>query len=90
MIKNKTMKEEFETTEISVHCGKTRDSLEKLEMLCKEEAEKRLTTIDVPDGATIEVPFWTADFPELIGVGKFQRGQNGKIVYDLDFSESTL
>jgi len=73
MIKNKTMKEEFETTEISVHCGKT-----------------LLTTIDVPDGATIEVPFWTADFPELIGVGKFQRGQNGKIVYDLDFSESTL
>ena len=66
MIKNKTMKEEFETTEISVHCGKTRDSLEKLEMLCKEEAEKLLTTIDVPDGATIEVPFWTADFPELI------------------------
>jgi len=68
MIKNKTMKEEFETTEISVHCGKTRDSLEKLEMLCKEEAEKLLTTIDVPYVATIEVPFLTADFPELIGV----------------------
>lgn len=84
------MKEKFDITEISIHCGKTRDSLEKLKMLCKEEAEKLLTTIDVSNGAIINVPFWTADFPELICIGKFQRDKNGKIVYDLDFSESTL
>jgi len=84
------MKEEFKTTEIFIHCRKARDSFEKLEILCKEEAEKLLNTIDVPNGATIKVSFWTADFPELIGVGKFQRDQDGKIMYDLDFSESTL
>lgn len=78
MIKNKTMKEEFETTEISVHCGKTRDSLEKLEMLCKEEAEKLLTTIDVPDGATIEVPFWTADSPNLLEWENSKEVKTGK------------
>ena len=29
-------------------------------------------------------------FPELICVGKFKRDESGKVIYELDFSESTL
>ena len=63
--------------EMTVHCGKVTDSMEMLESLCREEAEKLL-------------PFWTKDFPELIAVGKFSRDKSGKVIYELDFSQSTL
>ena len=61
--------------EMAVHCGKVTDSMETLETLCCEKAEKLLTTLDVP---------------ELIAVGKFSRDKSGKVIYELDFSESTL
>lgn len=38
----------------------------------------------------IVVPFWTEDFPELICTGTFHKNSLGEIVYELDFSESTL
>ncbi|BDI75718.1 hypothetical protein PC1C4_24400 [Paraprevotella clara] len=76
--------------EMAVHCGKVTDSMETLETLCCEEAEKLLATLDVPEGGKVEVPFWTEDFPELIAVGKFSRDKSGKVIYELDFSESTL
>lgn len=76
--------------EMAVHCGKVTDSMETLETLCCEKAEKLLATFDVPEGGKVEVPFWTEDFPELIAVGKFSRDKSGKVIYELDFSESTL
>ena len=89
--------------EMAVHCGKVTDSMETLETLCCEKAEKLLATLDVPEGGhgrgaslleaeggKVEVPFWTEDFPELIAVGKFSRDKSGKVIYELDFSESTL
>ena len=76
--------------EMAVHFGKVTDSMETLETLCCEEAEKLLATLDVPEGGRVEVPFWTEDFPELIAVGKFGRDKSGKVIYELDFSESTL
>lgn len=84
------MKKMNESREISVHCGRVRDGIEKLELLCQEEAEKLLISLDVPTGCEVSVPFWTADFPELICVGIFKRDKNGTIVYELDSSESTL
>lgn len=86
------MKKENPQNEIVVRCGKTTDSMEKLEKICKEEAEKLAKTIDLSKGNAISVPFWAPEpgFPELICVGKFSRDKSGKIVYELDFSESTL
>lgn len=76
---------------ISIKLGKRTDSFEMLEKLCKEEAEKLLATIEVPDYAKVSVPFWTAYLPaELIGVAYFSKDKNGEIAYELDFSETTL
>lgn len=62
-----------------------------LERLCEEEAEKLLATIEVPDYGKVSVPFWTDYLPaELIGVAYFSKDKNGKIVHELDFSETTL
>lgn len=78
--------------EIVVRCGKNTDSMERLEEICKEEAEKLSKTLELAKGDAISVPFWTPGpgFPELIGVGVFNRNESGSIVYELDFSESTL
>jgi len=84
------MKKENPHTEISIECGKTTDSFEKLEMLCKEEAKKLSETIEISNSEGISVTFWTSDIPELICVGNFSRNENGSIVYELDFSQSTL
>lgn len=83
---------EVNNEEFAIHCGKETDSFEKLEELCNAEAEKLLEKIHVPDGEVVDVPCWTAGlgFPELIGVQKFSKDENGNIVYKLDFSESTL
>lgn len=86
------MKKEKQQNEIVVKCGKTTDNMEKLTKLCEQEAEKLLATIEVPEKETVSVPFWAPEpgFPELICIGKFKRDNKGKIVYKLDFSESTL
>ena len=84
------MKKDDYLHEISVQCGKVTDGVDKLTELCKKEAEKLLTTIDVPEQMAVSVPFWTSDFPELICVGEFRKNSEGKVVYELDFSESTL
>ena len=83
------MKNESHRTDISIKCGKTTDSFEKLQMLCKEEAEKLLETIEISN-QTISVSFWTSDIPELICVGNFSRETSDLIRYELDFSQPTL
>lgn len=86
------MKKENHQNEIVVRCGKTTDSMEILEKTCKEEAEKLVKTLNLAEGDAISVPFWAPEpgFPELICVGKFKRNESGKVIYELDFSESTL
>jgi len=88
--KSQIMEKESNRTNISISCGKTTDSFEKLQKLCREEAEKLSTTITISNLEKISVPFWTSDFPELIGVAKFRRDKSGSILYDLSFSETTL
>lgn len=79
-------------SELAVHCGSNTDSMERLADICKEEADKLAETLKLAEGEEVSVPFWTSGpgFPELICTGIFKRNDNGKIVYDLDFSESTL
>lgn len=86
------MKRTIRRDDITIECGKASDSFEKLEKLCDAEAGKIMLTLDVPNDAIIEIPCWTAGFgfAELIGVEKFSRDENGKIVHELDMSESTL
>lgn len=86
------MKKENIQNGIAIQSGKTTDSMEKLTKLCEQEAEKMLSTIEIPENEVVSVPFWVQEpgFPELICVGKFKRDESGKIVYELDFSESTL
>lgn len=86
------MRKTIRRDDIAIECGKESDSFEVLENLCNAEAEKLLPTLDIPDGTIVEVPCWTAGFgfAELIGVEKFSKDGNGKKVYHLDTSESTL
>lgn len=72
--------------EKQVTVGKVSDSMEKLEKLCKEKAEKMVKTMTTD----AEVSFWTADIPELICIAKFSKGEDGNYNYTLDFSQSTL
>jgi len=46
--------------------------------------------MDISEQMAVSVPFWTSDFPELISVGEFRRNSDGTVVYELDFSESSL
>lgn len=84
------MKKGSHATDISIKCGKISDNYEKLETLCKEEAEKLSNTIQIPNQEVVSVPFWTSDIPELICVGNFSRDENDSVIYELDFSQSTL
>ena len=84
------MKTENQEKEIVIRCGKTTDNIETLKELCEKEAEKLSETIRVTEHDTVPVPCWTEDAPELICVARFEIGNGGSIVYNLDFSETTL
>ncbi len=66
--------------------GSVNDNLEKLKKLCNEKAEQMAKTMK----EDFEVPFWTADIPELICIAKFNKKEDGSFAYILDFSQSTL
>ncbi len=82
------MKKESNQTSISI--GKTTNSFDELQILCQKEAEKLAKSIEITNQEKISIPFWTSDFPELICVGNFIQDGSGSIVYELDFSQSTL
>lgn len=84
------MKKENYNCDKSVRCGKTTDDVKTLTKLCNDEAAKLALSIEIPDQIGVEVSFWTKDRPELICIGKYSKDVNGSIIYELDFSESTL
>lgn len=84
------MKKKSNHSNISIECGMTTNSFEELQILCQQEAEKLSKSIEISKQEVISVPFWTSDFPELICSGIFKRNEKGSIVYELDFSQSTL
>lgn len=73
-----------------IKCGKVRDGFDALTTLCEKEAQKLCAQLDIQPNTTVEVSFWTKDFPELIGVGKFTADENRNITFVLDYSETTL
>lgn len=76
--------------ELVIKCGKNSDSFEKLEKLCIIEAEKLISKLQFSNQDTIDVPCWTSDFPELIGIIIFKKATDGKISFELDTTETTL
>ncbi len=80
------MKKEKPRTDIPIECGKTKDSFDKLKMLCNEELKKLSETIEISNLEVISATFWTSGFPELICVGSFSRRESGLIALELDFS----
>lgn len=80
----------MEQKELSVKCGKTSDSFDNLMSICKKKSEELKCQLNVSTLSTVTVTFWTKDFPELIGVGYFKKNETEEIVYELDFSETTL
>lgn len=84
------MKENKMVMDYAVHCGNADDSVEVLEKLCREEAEKLLWELDFQHQELISVSFWTSDTSDLICVGYFRKDENDEVQYEFDFSETTL
>ena len=76
--------------ELSIKCGKVSDNFEDLKSICKKRSEDLKSQLNIPSQSTVTVTFWTEDFPELIGVGYFKKNEKEEIIYELDFSETTL
>lgn len=55
-----------------------------------KKSEELKTKVEISNQSATTVTFWTEDFPELICVARFKKDDKGNIVYELDFSESTL
>lgn len=75
---------------LSFSLGNVNDSFDYLKQLCNDKSVELLKTIEVNEDNTIDVVFWTEDFPELIGVSHFIKDVNGYISFSFDFSETTL
>lgn len=80
----------MERKELSVKCGKVSDSFENLKSICKEKSEELKNQLKISSQSAAMVTFWTEDFPELIGVAHFKKNEREEIVYELNFSETTL
>lgn len=76
--------------EIKIKCGKVQDGFDVLTTLCEKEAQKLCSQLNLQPNTTIEIPFWTKDIPELIGIGKFTADEKKKVTFVLDYSQTTL
>lgn len=75
---------------LAIHCGKTTDSYKKLESICEAKANEIKGKLDFSTQSEIEISFWTENFPELICVGTFSKNNLGEVVFELDYSQTTL
>lgn len=75
---------------LSIHLGKNGDSFETLKSLSEEKAKSLCSTINLSIGEKKDVSFWTNGIPELIAVVTFEKKVNGEVVYEIDYSQSTL
>lgn len=76
---------------LSFHFGKESDGFEILMQECNDKSVDLLKSIEVREGETVDVAFWTDEpFSELICVSHFIKDTNGNISFSLDPSESTF
>ena len=76
--------------EISVSIGSIENSFESLKTMCNDKSNELIKTIELEKGEEIQIVFWTEDIPELIGVAKVIKNDNGLISYSMDYSLTTL
>lgn len=76
--------------QLSIHLGKHSDSFEDLQSLSEKEAKSLCSTLNLSVGEKKEVSFWTGGIPELIAVASFEKKLNGEVIYEIDYSQSTL
>lgn len=76
--------------QLSIHLGKHSDSFEYLQSLSEKEAKSLCSTLNLSIGEKKEISFWTSGIPELIAVASFEKKQNGEVIYEIDYSQSTL
>ena len=76
--------------EYSINVGKVSDSFDTLKRLCKEKADALVKSFSDKEVEDVVVTFWTEGFPELICVAQFSKNENKEVVYNLDFSQTTL
>lgn len=74
----------------SIHLGKHSDSFEYLQSLSEKEAKSLCSTLNLSIGEKKEIAFWTDGIPELIAVASFEKKSNGEVIYEIDYSQSTL
>ncbi len=86
--REKIYKQYTHNMEKQIKVGKVSDSMETLKKLCNVKAEQMAKSMNITN--KMEVTFWTGDIPELICVGKFKKDADGKVTYNLDFSQATL
>lgn len=75
---------------MSFEIGSVRDSFAALQAQCNDKACQLLKSLELEHDEIMEIAFWTADFPELIGVATFIKNNAGLLTYSLDYSQSTL
>lgn len=80
----------FESNLSAVHCGKNSDNIKTHKQLCENEAKKLVSTLIIEDGDTLEIPFFTNGYPDLICVGYFSKNGAGNIDFRLDYSNCSL
>lgn len=76
---------------LSIHLGKHSDSFEYLQSLSEKEAKSLCSTLIFSIGEKKEISFWTGGIiSELIAVASFEKKLNGEVIYEIDYSQSTL
>lgn len=75
---------------LSIHLGKHGDSFEYLQSLSEKEAKSLCSTLELSTGEKKEISFWTDGISELIAVATFEKKSNGEVIYDMDYSQTTL
>ena len=84
------MKKNENNQSLSVKCGNVSDNFEYLKSICYKKSEELKEEIQISTLSCVEISFWTEDISELICIGKFCKNKEDKIIYELDFSQSTL
>lgn len=76
--------------ELSISIGKKNDSFETLKTMCNDKSIELMESVELNNGEEMEVTFWTADIPELIGKSKIVKNDAGILSFTLNFSSTTL
>lgn len=76
--------------EMTIKIGSVKDSFMSLKTMCNDKSVELQKTLQLNNEDKLDVVFWTADIPELIGISTFTKNKDGLISFNLNCDESTL